>query len=140
MNFLRKRQLRLVQRIDELASNVDHLISQRDLLLTENSELKAENKSLAQKRKMEDEMIAHKLKMREETVDIKFQQKAQEIQRDADEMIASVKNEYRDKLEAQLEGRGNELREMYSEILARLPDINVQLSGGVKPKTATRKR
>ena len=45
----------------------------------------------------------------------------------ADERVAKVKDQYRDKLENQLEKRGNELKEMYKEILERLPNVNMAI-------------
>ena len=50
--------------------------------------------------------------------------------------IAKVKDEYRDKVEEQLETRAKETKEMYNEILKRLPDVNVKLRGEViHPRT-----
>lgn len=106
-------------------------MEQRQSLLEQNDELKVENKKLSQKKQMEDEMVAHKLKMREESVKLDADKRVSESERKSakqkDDGIAKVKDEYRDKLENQLEKRGDEMKEMYSEILTRLPDVNLAI-------------
>jgi prolyl-tRNA synthetase len=42
-----------------------------------------------------------------------------------------VRDEYRDKTEAQLEKQVDQMKGMYSDILARLPNINVKMTGKV---------
>lgn len=80
---------------------------------------------------MEQEEIAHKLKMREEQVAMDASKRIadaeQKAAKERDEGIAKVKDKYRDKLENQLEKRGDEMKEMYSEILTRLPDVSLAI-------------
>ena len=89
---------------------------------------------------MEDEMIAHKLKMREEQVimdaDKKIAAAEQKAAKNASNSIAEVKDTYRDKLENQLEKRGDELKGMYKEVLTRLPDISMEITKDIKEKTS----
>ncbi len=106
-------------------------MQERSRLLDENDELKTDNKRLSKKRQIEQEEVAHKLKMREEQVDMDAEKRIAEAERkaakDRDDGIAKVKDKYRDKLENQLEKRGDEMKEMYKEILTRLPDVNLAI-------------
>ncbi len=128
---LREKCAQLESRCGDLIESVRELRDERDELTDENSDLKAENKQLQQKRQMEDEMVAHRLKIREESVKMDADKRISEAERKAakekDDGIAKVKDKYRDKLENQLEKRGDEMKEMYSEILTRLPDVNMAI-------------
>lgn len=118
----------LEERCVLLEKRVTQLLQIRDNLTDETHTLQSEVKQLKQTKRMGDEEIAHKLKMREEQVDIDSTKKIAATERKADERVSKVKDEYRDKLEKQLEKRGDELKKMYSEILARLPDVNLAIT------------
>ena len=117
--------------MSQLEERVIQLSNERHSLLDENEGLKVKNKQLSQTKQMEEEMVAHKLKMREESVTLDADKRVSEAERKAakekDDGIAKVKDKYRDKLENQLEKRGDEMKEMYSEILTRLPDVNLAI-------------
>ena len=125
------RRKALVDRIDQLEERCAALLKERDSLEDNNHTLKTENKKLAQKKAMEEEQIAHKLKMREELVELDKNKQVAKAQQDAErektKAIAKVKDEYRDKLEGHLEKRNDELKEMYAEILTRLPDVSLAI-------------
>jgi len=124
-------QKHLAKRCANLEERVTELLTVRDRLSDENHQLVTENKSLAQTKQMDEEMIAHKLKMREESVVLNADKKVSEAVRKAakekDEGIAATKDEYRDKLESQLEKRGDEMKEIQIEILNRLPDVSLAI-------------
>lgn len=126
-NRLKERCVQLEERTVILGDRIIDLTNEKDELEDSVSTLSADNTQLKQKRKMEDEMIAHKLKMREEQVAIDSTKKIAAAERAADERVAGVKDTYRDKIEKQLEKRGDELKKMYTEILARLPDVNLAI-------------
>ena len=86
---------------------------------------------LEAKAKREDEELAHLVRMKESKLEWEAQQKALAMERQKIAQIDKIKSEYCAKLEKQLEERITEMRAMYTEILARLPDINVQLRGKV---------
>ena len=48
------------------------------------------------------------------------------MEREKDSEIAKVKDDYRDKLEGRLEKEVVNMKEMYGQILERLPNINVK--------------
>jgi transposase-like protein len=111
----------------------------RDQLLDSNAGLVSENKKLKQTKQMSEEMIAHKLKMREESVDAECAKRISEAETKAEKKIITevgkTKDEYRDKLENQLEKRGDELKSMYTEVLTRLPDVSMAITKDIKEKT-----
>ena len=119
---------RLKIREKELTDTIGKLIKERDYLYDENSKLKVDNKQLSKKRTIEEESIAHKIKMREEGCEISFQKKEQKVLNESADKVRKVKDEYQVKVEKHLEKRNDELRSMYTEILARLPDVNVRLN------------
>jgi DNA anti-recombination protein RmuC len=124
--------VRLETRVKELTQHVTQLMEMRDDLMDETVELKSENKKLKTTRDMEDEQIAHKLKMREETCDMNYNKKLIKKDEECANAIAAVKDTYRDKTEKQLEKRGDELKNMYGQILKRLPDVNMAITKEIK--------
>lgn len=86
-------------------------------------------RELQHKKKMEEEDIKHMVRMKEERMEVEQQKKIVELEKEKNEEIAKVKDEYRDKVEQSLEKRGTEIKEMYDEILKRLPDVSVRLKG-----------
>lgn len=110
-------------RILELETRVTNLLKVRDQLEDENHELKSTNKQLKREKERQDEEIAHNLKLREGEIDLKYRRDVQQKEGEKQEAIAKVKDEYRDKVESHLEKRGNELKEMYNEILKHLSPV-----------------
>ena len=135
----------LKKRCVYLEGKISELLTTRDTLEDNVHTISGELKKLKLTKKIEDEEIVHKLKMREEEVDLKYEKRSHEIKHQSDtsvaknladclEKIGKVKDEYRDKIETNLDKRGDELRSMYSEILGRLPDVSVNVGGAsVKP-------
>jgi hypothetical protein len=98
----------------------------------ERSGLKEEVEDLKIKRKVEDEQLKHLLKIKEEKMDLEFQKKEVALEAKKAAEVATVKDNYRDKMEAELKSRHGQLQEMYNQILKRLPDVNVALTGKVR--------
>ena len=116
-NFRGKRESNLKDRIKKLED--------------ERTELKREVEDLKIQKKISEEDIKHMVKMKEEKLDIDYQKKVMEVERGSEKAVAVVKDEYRDKVEANLEKQRLELKGMYGEILERLPNIAVKLKGDV---------
>lgn len=91
-------------------------------------ELKEQLEDLKLKKKMEEEDIKHMVKINNERKDIELEKEKIKLSREKDDAIATVKDEYRDKTEQQLEKQVGNMREMYGEILERLPNYNVKVS------------
>jgi predicted metal-dependent hydrolase len=51
--------------------------------------------------------------------------------REKDAAISQIKQEYADKLQVRLEVEVKNMKDMYAQILNRLPDVNVRLKGEV---------
>ena len=113
------------------AAKVDAMEKELDGLRDERRKLKDEVEDLKSKRKVEDEQLKHLLKIKEEKMDLEYQKKEAALESRKQDEIAKVKDQYRDKLETELRTRGTELKEMYGQILARLPDVSMAITGKV---------
>ena len=119
------------QRSERVKLQITTLESERDTLNDENRKVKDELAELKQKRKMEDEDIRHLVKIKEGKLDLEHQKKRVELEGKFQAEKAVVKDEYRDKLESTLQGQIKDVKQMYGEILKRLPNVNVRLKGDV---------
>lgn len=133
--FGKRNEAHAKARIANLEDRVIELMEVRNTLVDEVSDLTSENKKLSQKKQIDDEMIAHKLKMREERVTQDADKRVSDAETKAEKRVITevgkVKDEYRTKVEKQLEKRGDEMKEIQTEILNRLPDVSL----AIKQKT-----
>lgn len=97
----------------------------------DNRRLKEEYEDLKLKKKMEEEDIKHMVKIKEERIEVENSRKQLELERAKDAEVAKIKDGYRDKIEKNLEKEMGRMQEMYKEILARLPNVNVRMKGEV---------
>ena len=93
--------------------------------------LKDELSELKQTKKMEEEDIKHMVKIHKERNAIELEKKTMELEREKQNEVAKVKDEYRDKTEVQLKSESTNMKEMYGQILKRLPNISANLKGGI---------
>ena len=100
-------------------------------LLDDRFELKQQVEDLKLKKKIEEEDIKHMVKIKEESLEIEHRKRNLELEREKDQEVAKVKDQYRDKMEAHLERQIGDIKEMYGEILKRLPEVRVRLKGDV---------
>lgn len=114
------------QRRDALKAEIKSLKGDRDELRKKNGDLDLKLKDLEAQRKREDEEIKHLVKMKEESLTIEFEKKVIAKERETQQKIADVKDEYRDKLEASLNDRLKSMQEMYAQILERLPNVTAR--------------
>ena len=98
-------------------------------LRKDRARLKQEVEDLRLKKKIEEEDIKHMVKMKMERLDLEHQKKVQETERVKEKEIADVKDRYRDKMELQLSKETANIKEMYAQILERLPNVNLKLKG-----------
>jgi len=110
-----------------LETQVNELESKCEKLSTDRLGLKEEVEDLKLKKKMSEEDIKHMVKMKEEKLDIEHQKKMQALELEKYKAIAEVKDEYRDKIEVRLEKEGETIKDMYAQILERLPNISAKL-------------
>ncbi len=107
-------------------TDTNELTTRIGVLRIEKQALKVQLSDLKQEAKIADEDIKHMVKMREERLEIEFEKKNLERQQEKEAEIADVKDIYRDKLEVRLENEVVSIKEMYSEILQRLPTVSVR--------------
>tara|TARA_R110000803_G_scaffold210685_3_gene283218 strand:+ start:8136 stop:8522 length:387 start_codon:yes stop_codon:yes gene_type:complete len=119
----------LIKERDELREEVTELkreLPERDQLREEVRKLKDDIAGLKSKKKIEEEDIKHMVRLKEERMEVANEKKSLEMEREKDKAIAEVKDNYRDKLEGRLEKEVGNMKEMYGQILERLPNINVK--------------
>lgn len=119
------------QRSQQVKVQIKSLESERDRLNDSNRKIRDELADLKQQKRMEDENIRHLVKIKEEKLDIEHEKKQVERERVQQEVIAKVKDEYRNKQESTLQKQIDDGKEMSAEILARLPNVSVRLKGDV---------
>ncbi len=119
-------------KVTKLEGEVEELKEKKEGLEKDKKQLTEEVERLKLKKKLEDEDIKHMVKINEERLNIEHEKKVIESEKIADERVAQVKDDYRDKVEANLEVQVTNMKEMYGEILKRLPDVNVRLKGELK--------
>ena len=115
----------------ETAQAVRTLEVTRDDLKCKVEQLEKQIRGLEHDHKLADEDIKHMVKIKEEQLEIVFEKKMLDQERITQESVARVKDQYQDKMEEHLTKQADNVRGMYDEILKRLPDINVELSGKV---------
>lgn len=101
------------------------------VLREEKHSLSLEIEKVKLEKKNEMEETKHLVKLRDEKREIEFKRKEMDIDALKADVIAKVKDEYRDKMEAQLKTETENIKTMYGQILERLPNIRVGLKGEV---------
>lgn len=103
--------------------------TQIDSLKTERDSLKEELAALKLKKKIEEEDIKHMLHMKTEAMELEKERMDMKFEKKAEKAIREAHDKYRTKVEDMLGKQVTDLKEMYGQILARLPDVNVKLKG-----------
>lgn len=111
-------------RIEELEKEVERKEAERRRLKDDIADLK-------HNKKLEDENIWHLVRITREKQEVEFDRKVMAKESEKQNAIAEVKDEYRNKVEQQLLGQKNDIKEMYSEIMGLVPKIKVGLQGVV---------
>ena len=118
------------------------LETERSKLFDEVLELRETNENLKLEAKIKEEDIKHMVRMKEEKMALEADRKKHELQVEYDKMSvelakqfehdkAEIKDQYRDKLEKRLETEVKNMKEMYGEILQRLPTITAKMKGSL---------
>lgn len=88
--------------------------------------LELEIEKLKLQKKNEIEETKHLVKLRDEKRELEFKKKEMDVEAEKAIDIAKVKDDYRDKMEAQLKNETDAIKTMYAQILERLPNYNVK--------------
>lgn len=89
--------------------------------------LKTELAELKLKKRMEEEEIKHLVKMKEEKQFIDAQKKEIELQKQYQKKEMDLQTVYHDKIIATIEESRKEARDLYTRIMDRLPNVNVEM-------------
>ncbi len=79
-----------------------------------------------------DDETRHLVKMKLEESEINIQRRIMEIESQKQREVHQIQLDYQEKLESELRAQLDRMKEMYGEVLARLP--NIKLNGDVSPK------
>ena len=88
--------------------------------------LKEEIADLKIEKKVTEEDIKHMVRLREERIAVENEREALKRDREKETAIAKIKDDYRNKMEQRLQTEVERIKEMYSEILQRLPKVSVR--------------
>jgi len=88
--------------------------------------LKDQLADLKHEKKITEEDIKHMVRLKEEKMAVEAERKEVERDRKSASDIAEVKDTYRDKMETRLQTEVDNIKEMYGQILQRLPKVSVR--------------
>ena len=111
---------RLETKLGKLETEVDEMYEERRTLKDEVEDLKI-------KKKISEEDIKHMVKMREEKSDLEYLKKEVQLEKEHQLKLHEASNEYRDKTEKHLEKQAGEMKEVYTQIMKRLPNISARV-------------
>lgn len=116
---------------DEIIANqereIERLRRERANALDEMADVRGELRSLEQKRDAEERDVQHLLKLEREREEVSREKFEAQCEREKHSEIAKVRDEYRDKMEENLQGQIERMERMYGEILQRLPNVTAHL-------------
>lgn len=122
----------LADKIQAIETEKNDLLKQIWQLKDDKDKLGREIDTLKSKKKIEEEDIKHMIKIKEEAFEIQKQKYSMDNDKKRDDAIGKIKDEYRDKLENWLIQKGKESDQRFVEILARLPNVNMEIKRGRK--------
>jgi len=131
MFFKSKAMKKVISENNKLKDDIEDNEISLNILTKQKIELNNEIEELKLKRKIEEEDLKHLIKIREERLEIEFEKRKLTADAKHQEEIHKVSNEYRTKVEKFLIENVEKSERMYSELLVRLPDVNVRLKGDV---------
>ena len=125
---------RLTTRLEKTNEQLDKFSVENENLIHEGRELKEEVESLKLKKKIETEDIEHMVKMKLEANKLANQKFELDKEQEKNEAIFEVKKEHQDKLTKIQEEQIKKGEERFTQILERLPAVNVDLSRAISEK------
>ena len=119
---------------EEMQKNADllkKLLGEKDGLTNQIAKLKVEKKELIHDNKLADEDIKHMVKIKEERMEVENEKNRMKEQAEQRKEIEALRQQFADKSEAFLEKQAAAVKEMYGQILKRLPDINYAINHSI---------
>jgi VIT1/CCC1 family predicted Fe2+/Mn2+ transporter len=89
--------------------------------------LKEEIEQLKSTKKIEEAEIKHLVRMKGEKLELEHQKKEVELQEEFAKKQMQLQQDYHDKVLAQIELARKEQKETYTEIMKRLPNVNMEI-------------
>lgn len=113
--------------IAEQEREIERLRRERDSTRDEVSDMRGQLRDLEQKRDAKERDIEHLLKLEREREEVSREKFEARCEREKDSAIGEVKDQYRDRMEENLQGQIERMERMYGEILQRLPNVTAHL-------------
>ena len=95
-------------------------------------QLKKELEELKIQKTMEEREIKHLVKLKEEKLDVENQKKVLDLEKQYSDKLLELQKIYHEKQLADLDLARKEMKEVYTEIMKRLPNIQTRLNIGQK--------
>jgi hypothetical protein len=89
--------------------------------------LKKELAELKLKKEMEERDIKHLVKLKEEKLDIEHKKKELDLKDKFKDKEMKLQTDYHDKVVGQIDSFRAEMKEVYTEIMKRLPNVNMEM-------------
>ena len=89
--------------------------------------LKNEIADLKQKKKMEEEDIKHLVKLKQESLEVEHQKKELVLKNEYKDKEMKMQKDYHDQVISHLDTARQEMKEIYTEIMKRLPNVNMDI-------------
>ena len=111
------------KKLEELISGGESVLQ----LKTRIRELKDDIESLKTTKKMEQREIEHLVKLKEEKLNVDFQKKELELKGELQDKTMVMQTEYHNLTIKNLDTARSEMKEIYTKIMERLPNISASL-------------
>jgi hypothetical protein len=116
------------RKLEELLSGGESVVQLKKRI----QELKDETKELELKKTMDEREIEHLVKLKEEKLNIEHQKKNLALQSEFKQKEMALQTTYHDKIMAKLENAAKEMKDVYTKIMERLPNVNMNIEKKVK--------
>ena len=123
--FIRLETLKRI--IGEIVNGTDDSRSQNQSLRKEKADLEHRIRELEHKKELEEKELTHLVKMKEEKQLIEATKKELELQKKFNEKEMALQNEYHKKNLDIISKEHVDIKEIYKQIMERLPNVNVEV-------------
>lgn len=106
----------------------DGSVKKMQELKVEIRELREEKEDLEFKKKMEEKEIAHLVKMKEEKMEIATEKERLELTQQFQEKEMELQKEYFEKVMTAVKEGQKKMEDIYTKILERLPNVNMEIT------------
>jgi hypothetical protein len=118
----------LVEQVKEIVGPADQISQLKKDLLQLRLEKDEQVKTLKLDRDIEERDLKHLIKIKEEQVNFKGQTRELELKSEFKDKEMKMQKEYFEKSLKQLDGARNEMNHFFSEVMKRLPNVNMEIN------------